>query len=249
MATRDESSSYTGLVVRPAAATHRAALEQLASLQHVRNIAQWSELRLSSERPLAGEDEDQIPGPYVYPVYILIGNQLVAILSVARKVVEHVCSEQITGALGRLDRVAIDIDGVVNDIIAGEPLVIKRGDKSDEIRYSLTFIHARTTEFQSSLRAVSFWGEHLASSSLLLANRDLFNCMRCGIRLPRTGELLRIGGDGSIAIPKPKERWWRQRLIEIRHALGYVNGRDHITVADSVGAVPDFGGDDGRPDE
>lgn len=173
----------------------------------------WEEYVFHSAVPLRGEEQDD-GRSFLYPIVCRRSGPRLLLLSISRPIVEYLLENELkTIFLPRLRRVSIAVDELVKALV-NKPTI-----------YSLSFVHARTPAFGSSLRSLSFYGEDLAEASLLREHVSLMNFFACGIRRTTGGnELVRIAADGGISFYSTSF----DKFLEIEEVLRYLRQEAYL---------------------
>jgi hypothetical protein len=172
---------------------------------------QWEQGTYSSQHALNGEQG--ISGPFRYEFICRRSGARLVLLSITKDVVDELIRSMSQAMSPVLRKVPIDVDELVRQIS-------KRPTK-----YVLSFVHARTPAFLSSLKAISFFGEDLGEASYFKDNIQFMNFSAGGLRLAAGGEVIRLGGDGAVSFMYHEEP---KRLFEIEKALSYLRDNGYL---------------------
>lgn len=212
----DRQDHLSGYLLATAAASQRiarSALEVQNRVRFVREVEQtsWEEFVFRSDIPLLPDDVASGRSEFQYPLFCRRSGHRLLLTSTSKITVDHLLLN-VYGALFQppLQHVGIAVQRLV-ELISSAP-----GD------WALTFIHARISVHAGALRAISLYGEDVTESSLFRESLKLEDlvCHTCGVRdVTRTGEIVRLGNDGSVSFYFPNQT----RLVEVETVLGYVS--------------------------
>ena len=91
--------------------------------------------------------------------------------------------------------------------------------------YALSFAHATTPAFGTSLRAISFYGDDLAEASLFRDQIGLMVFFTCGLREAAGGsEVVRLGAEGGISFFLTEAR----RVLEVEKTLTFLRPEGYL---------------------
>ncbi len=169
----------------------------------------WELYQFTSPLPLQDEDELNVPGPYIYPVFHKQSesrNHL--ILSVSKSVVEYIKNNVLPKFFNTsFWTIRFDVHKLVKDIIENPKT------------YSLTSVHTRVDAFGISLKSASFYGEDIGESGLFRHNFEIFSCFTCGLKgSDDPGELISIKSNGRLSFYCESI----DQLANIERVLGFI---------------------------
>lgn len=167
----------------------------------------WESFTYKSNKPLLGEDELDLQGPYFYPIISRRSGLRVLLLCNGKPVIDHLLNLYSNIYQPKLIPIRFSIHEMVCDI-AENPK-----------NYVLTAVHARVDAYGNNLKATSFYGEDVGEATIFRENIELFSCFSCGIKdAKKKYELIRLSSDGIISF-----RLYRfVELLDIEKILGYV---------------------------
>lgn len=186
---------------------------ELAFKSQVTN-SHWEEFEFSSKIALRNEDDLSTPGPFKYVVVCRRSGPRIVILSLNRKIVDHLLETHLaTAFLPTLHRVPIAVNNLVK-ALAKKPTI-----------YALSFVYARVPAFGASLRTVAFYGDDLADAAFFKDSIDLMNFSSCGLRKVTAGtECVRLSGDGSVAFHLSQP----SRVLEVEEVLRFLRQEGYL---------------------
>jgi hypothetical protein len=181
------------------------------ALEFIRQLppTRWEEYQFRSHQALRGERQLDLEGPFNYPVLCRRSGDRIIIVSETLDVVDAVLGTERLAPGPPLERVEIDVHGLVEQIV------------TEPGRYVLSRVDAMVPAYESFLRSVTFYGDDIGRAPLFGENltTSRLQCYACGLRkVPNRSETLRITNRGVLTFLYPTP----QRMHDVERALGYV---------------------------
>jgi hypothetical protein len=177
--------------------------------------SRWEEYVFTSPDALHQEDTRLTPGPFKYPLVLRRSGARMLIMSISRKIVEHILSNNFLSIFSpRPHFITIGVDRLVKTTI------------QQPTEYALSFVHARLPAFGASLRSVSFYGDDLGDASIFRENIKYMTCFVCGLRKASGGtEIVRLGTDGFISFYMTSPA----RVLEVEEVLSFLREKGYLS--------------------
>lgn len=185
-------SGFSGMILKPIEKPKVEFEEFMAEVKGVSNVnkiagTEWFSFTLSLKEPINLEDKPSRSGAYESPFISRWGGESFICTSSVREYSSFLIEKLIpsTGLIFRPQ--GIDVNGFV------------KKTTYQPYKYSITSISARISTWGAALRSVSFFGEDVTSSGILIENIEKLNVTSCGVAEASTSrEVVRIGSRGSI---------------------------------------------------
>lgn len=185
---------YSGFILRPKYTSEKAVEDLLHSFPEIVNVSalpntRWFSLMLSMKNPISLDDLPNNSGLFEYSIFGRWGGATFIFVAEEKYVINYLVDTYFPKKNYILVKQPIEVDGLVRKLILQPE------------RYSITYMHAKTFAWGAALRSISFYGEDITSSGLILENVDKFNIVSCGITdSSLTKEALRVSNMGAISI-------------------------------------------------
>ena len=171
----------------------------------------WSVHDFLSEKPLLGEDEDDLyGGPYPYPFYVLVnpisGNVIIGSI---RYSITNIIVERLNYFLShkKLQRLSFDVQK------------IRQAIESDiEKQFFATHLQLEVNSFSSKIDSLSLTGDDILGVNFLTRfGVDAFTAKQIGLRVSgSTGESVRLLRGGGM-------QFYSDKLRQLETCLGFVS--------------------------
>lgn len=185
-------AGFSGMILKPVErpkVKFQDFISQVKGVSDIQKISgtEWFSFTLRMKEPINIEDKPSRSGNFEYPFISRWGGETFICTASNREYALFLIEKLIpsTGLFFRPQ--GIDVNGFT------------KKTTYQPNKYSITSISARISTWGAALRSVSFFGEDITSSGILIENIERLNVTSCGIAEATTSrEIIRIGSRGSI---------------------------------------------------